>query len=337
MLQALQPGFGWGGDLRVGRRLKARSAASVGVDMVVERASGDLTRHRRDRDASASASRTFASASPPTTASGTSPPRAAGATLGVVSARRPRARRRSATWPAADDADRRRRASCASTTSAPGGPGSRPAGASAAELHASASFGGRFGAPQYTGHVEGAGVTVRNFIEGVNVTDGTVAIALRGTSAHIETFTAKGGDGTLKLEGERQLRRGADGAAAASRSIASSCSAASTVASSPPATRRCGSTRATLGVDGDFKVDEGLVDFTRSDAPTLGGDVEVVRRPGAPAPRRGARAGAGAGDPSRRCAPRRAQVRARPSRRHGRASCACAAAASMPGCAASCA
>src|SRR4029079_4322337 len=65
-----------------------------------------------------------------------------------------------------------------------------------------ASFGGRFGAPEYTGHVEGASITVRNFIEGVNVTDGTVAIALRGTSAHIETFTAKGGTGTLKLEGD---------------------------------------------------------------------------------------------------------------------------------------
>ena len=64
----------------------------------------------------------------------------------------------------------------------------------------------------------------------------------------------------------------------------------------------------TLGLDGAFKVDEGLVDFTRSDAPTLGDDVEVVRRPRAPAPaaaarRAGAgqrrRAGAGAATPRR--------------------------------------
>ena len=41
----------------------------------------------------------------------------------------------------------------------------------------------------------------------------------------------------------------------------------------------------TMALDGNFKVDEGLIDFTRSDAPTLGDDVEVVRRPvGAPAP-----------------------------------------------------
>ncbi|MGZ5268009.1 MAG: translocation/assembly module TamB domain-containing protein, partial [Caldimonas sp.] len=35
----------------------------------------------------------------------------------------------------------------------------------------------------------------------------------------------------------------------------------------------------TLQLDGAFAVDEGLIDFTRSDAPALGDDVEVVRRP----------------------------------------------------------
>jgi len=35
----------------------------------------------------------------------------------------------------------------------------------------------------------------------------------------------------------------------------------------------------TVALDGRFQVDEGLVDFTRSDAPELGDDVEVVRRP----------------------------------------------------------
>ena len=35
--------------------------------------------------------------------------------------------------------------------------------------------------------------------------------------------------------------------------------------------------RDTLALDGDFKVDEGLIDFTRSDAPVLSADVQVVR------------------------------------------------------------
>jgi translocation and assembly module TamB len=38
----------------------------------------------------------------------------------------------------------------------------------------------------------------------------------------------------------------------------------------------------TIALDGSFKVDEGLFDFTRSDAPSVGDDVEVVRRPAAP-------------------------------------------------------
>ncbi|MEO8925243.1 MAG: translocation/assembly module TamB domain-containing protein, partial [Caldimonas sp.] len=39
-----------------------------------------------------------------------------------------------------------------------------------------------------------------------------------------------------------------------------------------------------MALQGDFHIDEGLVDFTRSDAPTLGDDVEVVRRPVVAAP-----------------------------------------------------
>src|SRR4029079_2060445 len=146
-----------------------------------------------------------------------------------------------------------------------------------------ASFGGRFGAPEYTGHVEGTSITVRNFIEGVNVTDGTVAIALRGTSAHIETFSAKGGAGTLRLEGDAAF----DESPTAQLSLALDRFELLTrvdrriVASGRTALRLDAKT---VAVDGDLKVDEGLVDFTRSDAPTLGSDVEVVRRPRAPAP-----------------------------------------------------
>ena len=92
--------------------------------------------------------------------------------------------------------------SCASPISAPGArwvpAGWRLAGA----LHASASIGGRFDAPRYTGHVEGSQLGVRNFLQGVNVTDGDLAIALEGNTARIEHFTAKGGSGTLSLQGD---------------------------------------------------------------------------------------------------------------------------------------
>ena len=70
------------------------------------------------------------------------------------------------------------------------------------ELHASASFGGRFGAPTYTGRVEGSNLAVRNFVQGVHIRDCDVAIALQGTTARIERFTAKAGAGSAKLEGD---------------------------------------------------------------------------------------------------------------------------------------
>ncbi|MEO5846010.1 MAG: translocation/assembly module TamB domain-containing protein, partial [Caldimonas sp.] len=281
ILQALQPGFGWGGDLRVGARLKVESAASVGVDMVIERASGDLTvtdeistqrlglSDLRLGVAAAGGVWHFTAA-------------AAGATLGVLSAAVTARTAPSATWPAADtplEGVSELRVDNLGTWGSWLTPGWRLGG----RLHANASFGGRFGAPQYTGHVEGAAISVRNFLEGVNVTDGTVQIALRGSTAHIETFTAKGGAGTLRLEGDAafdeaataQLRLALDRFELLSRVDRR------IVASGTSSLRL--ETR-TLALDGTFKVDEGLVDFTRSDAPTLGSDVEVVRRPKAPPP-----------------------------------------------------
>jgi len=152
------------------------------------------------------------------------------------------------------------------------------------ELHASAAIGGRFGAPEYTGRVEGTNLGVRNFVQGVNVREGTVAIALQGSSARIEKFTARGGSGSVSLEGEAsfdeapaaRLRLTADRfelLGRVDRRIVASGNAALRLDAK------------TLALDGRFGVDEGLVDFSRSDAPTLGDDVEVIRRPaGTPAP-----------------------------------------------------
>ena len=45
---------------------------------------------------------------------------------------------------------------------------------------ASASIGGRFGAPEYTGELNGTSLGVRNVLQGVDVSDGDVAIVLLG-------------------------------------------------------------------------------------------------------------------------------------------------------------
>ena len=146
------------------------------------------------------------------------------------------------------------------------------------EAHAGVSIAGRFGAPEYTGHVEGSHLGVRNFLQGVNVTDGSVAIALQGSTARIEHFSAKGGSGSITLEGDASF----DSAPAAHLELNADKFELlgrvdrRIVASGKAALRLDAKS---LAIDGDFGIDEGLIDFTRSDAPALGDDVEVVRRP----------------------------------------------------------
>ncbi|HEY2559328.1 MAG TPA: translocation/assembly module TamB domain-containing protein [Caldimonas sp.] len=276
LLRVLQPGFGWGGDLTVGAHIDVQSAPDVVVDAVVERGSGDLT----------------VTEGVATSPLGFSELRAAivarngvwnftagvaGSAFGTGSAAVVARTSGSASWPGEAtpiDGVVELHVARLGTWGTWLPTGWRLEG----ELHANAKIEGRFGAPTYTGHVEGSRIAVRNFLQGVNISDGTVAIALQGDSARIETFTAKAGDGTVRLEGSATF-----GAApvAALTLVADKFRMLGRVdrrivASGRAAMRLDAST---VALDGSFKVDEGLVDFTRSDAPTLGDDVEVVRRP----------------------------------------------------------
>jgi len=149
-------------------------------------------------------------------------------------------------------------------------PGWRLAG----NLRTSGAIEGRLGAPQYTGQIRGSAIGVRNIVHGVNVVDGEVDIRLQGESARIERFEAKTGAGTIRVEGDASL-----GAAPKAqllvtaekfellgrvdRRVVASGSAKLTLDAQ------------TLKLDGRLKVDEGLIDFTRRDAPTLGDDVRI--------------------------------------------------------------
>ena len=117
---------------------------------------------------------------------------------------------------------------------------------------------------------------MRNFLEGVNVSDGEGRVALQGATARIERFSAKAGSGTIAVEGQATL--GANPRAAVKlkadrfqllgrvdRRIVTSGQAQMQV------------DRESLVLDGKFGIDEGLFDFTRSDAPSLSDDVHVVR------------------------------------------------------------
>ena len=147
----------------------------------------------------------------------------------------------------------------------------------------SAAIGGRVAAPEDTGRIVGTGFTVRNYLQGVANGDGDVAIALQGTSARIERFTARAGTGSVALERRRAPRR-STARAAQPRGRPLRAARARRPARRHERHRGAHARPQNLVFDGRSGVDEGLIDFSKGDAPSLGGDVEVVRRPDAPAP-----------------------------------------------------
>jgi translocation and assembly module TamB len=144
------------------------------------------------------------------------------------------------------------------------------------QMHAGASFGGRFGAPEYTGQVDGSGLAARNLVEGVDVHDGELDIVLEGETAQIRKLQARAGNGSVQVGGEAffgatphlQLHLAADKLLVlgrVDRRIVASGDAGLQL--------RPGS----LQLDGRFTVDQGLIDISRGNAPSLGGDVRVTR------------------------------------------------------------
>jgi len=145
------------------------------------------------------------------------------------------------------------------------------------QLRASASIGGHFSAIEYTGEMKGSDIGVRNLLQGVNITQGEVDISLRGDSAKINKLNARGGTGSVHLEGDAQLgetlrarlQLKADKfllLGRVDRRIVTSGNAELLI------------DKDKLDADGKFVIDEGLIDFTRSNAPSLGSDVVVSGR-----------------------------------------------------------
>ena len=285
LLARAQPDFGWGGDLAVTAHLKLRTSATptpgFSADIVVERSSGDLT--VTDEEGTRALGLTdlrFGLAADNGVWNFSQG--MAGKTLGVAAGAVVVRTAPEATWPTADapiqgvlELDVAELGTWGTWVP----PGWRLAGA----LHASAGINGRFGAPEYTGEVRGTQLGVRNFLQGVNVSEGDVAIRLQGTTARIERFSAKAGGGSVTVEGTASLGETPKAVLQLSadkfqllgrvdrRIVASGQGQLQLDAKS-------------LAFNGQFGVDEGLIDFTRGDAPGLSSDVEVVRAKGAAAP-----------------------------------------------------
>lgn len=150
--------------------------------------------------------------------------------------------------------------------------GWRLAGRASAELQLS----GRAGAPQLNGRVEADGLALRHLLYGVDFTEGRFALDLKGQHAELTRLEAKGGDGWLRASGRAEL--------GAQPTAHIELKADKLRVLSRVDRRIVASGEATLDLDdkglnlaGKLRADEGLIDFTRGDAPALADDVTVLR------------------------------------------------------------
>jgi translocation and assembly module TamB len=271
-LQRFAPEAGFGGDLTVKGRAVVSNASSFAADVVLERAGGDLTvtsdgvtqkLGMTDLRLSLAADQGtwhFAQA-------------VAGSNLGVLVGATSVRIAPTATWPAAETPMQgvlEWRVADLGVWAPFTPPGWRVGG----QLRTSAAIGGRFGAPEIEGRMDGSGLAVRNLLQGVDLRDGELALSLRGADARVERFVFKGGDGELRLTG---------GAALGAEPKATLQIVADKFRLLGRVDRRVvTSGNATLALDakslalnGQLAIDEGLIDISRADAPSLDSDVTV--------------------------------------------------------------
>ena len=275
VLARLQPSMGWGGDLLLSATVDIKAADNFDADIVFERRSGDLAsddvagRHTLGL----SAMRLGLSAHD---GRWSFVPALTGRTLGELGGRLNLITGANQRWPDAQsaiDGSIEARVADISIWSAWVPPGWRLAGS----LTTSASVSGRLGAPEYRGGVQGQNIGVRNLLQGVDVRGGDVAITLKGATAQIERFVLRGGDGQLAVSGnadfgERPVARLQLQAerfrmlGRVDRQLVTSGKATLELRSD------------SIKLDGELKVDEGIFDVSRNDAPGL--DDDVVMRSG---------------------------------------------------------
>ncbi|MDZ7592385.1 MAG: translocation/assembly module TamB domain-containing protein [Rubrivivax sp.] len=278
LLARMQPGAGWQGDLKMGGRVDIRAAERFDADLVFERSEGDL--HLADAGGmqlmGLSELRLALSAH---NGLWTFTPTLKGRSLGEIGGQlqvRTGPERR---WPHADAAiggSAQAFVADLGIWSAWVPPGWRLAG----ELRSTATLGGTFGDPRFTGALSGSRLSVRNLLQGVNVADGEVAVRLEGDTAQIDRFTLNGGDGRITVTGGATLGRAPQ---ARLKLVAERFRVLGRVdrlvIASGQAELSLQAEQARL--DGRFTVDEGLFDISRADAPTLDNDVTVRREGGA--------------------------------------------------------
>lgn len=276
LLARLHPALGWDGDLAISGRATVRTAPTLQADLTLQRHAGDLSMMQGDLRRALGLSELKASLQ----ARGTrwrTELRAAGRNAGAVQATVTAQTTAQSPWPGTEtpiDGNVQLRIDDIGVHDARLPVGWHLAGRVSAE----ARIGGRIGAPTWRGTVRGSDLGVNNFVEGVRVHGGELQATLDGERGRIDRFSARAGDGQLRAQGE--ARFGAEPQARFTLT-AERFRALGRVDRLVDLSGQ-GSIelqRQRIAVQGRFKVDQGLVDLGRGEAPELSKDVRVVDGP----------------------------------------------------------
>jgi translocation and assembly module TamB len=279
LMARAQPDMGWHGDLQMAARAHAAFDGQWHVDAQFERTGGDLsvsTDAALTGDAALPLGLTEAvlrlqNQGPEWRASAN----VAGARMGELVGRLRIETASAADLPNAESALRgtlRARVADLNIWGAWLPPGWRLGG----RLRTQLTLAGRLGAPQLTGQLTAEKFEVRNALTGVYAHDGAIDIGLEGDHATIRKFTMTGGNGELSLSGGATLGANPE---ARLRLEAQQFQLLGRIdrrlVTSGAATLHL--TADAMQIEGKLGIDEGLFDVSKSSAPTLDADVDVVQ------------------------------------------------------------
>ncbi len=275
LLKRLRPDVGWNGDLRVGGRLDLRARdRQVKLDFELARTGGDLALDEFGTRTTLGLTEALINV----TAEGGRwrlVQRLAGTDLGRIDSEFELLTTPQALFPGPEAALSGRLD--AKVESLAGWAAWVPAGwRLGGQIDAELTLAGRVGAPSVEGQITGRELQLRNALVGVNLRDGVLDFVLAGETADLRRLRFAAGDGSVEASGTSRL------GANPSSSIELVLRQATVLGRVDRRVVVSGDARArlvpnSLTVRGAFTVDEGLIDISQRDAPSLGDDVKVVR------------------------------------------------------------
>lgn len=275
-LAALQPDYGWHGDLMLGGHVVLHTAQALDADVLVARQRGDLAMRFQGVPHALGLS-ALQVALTAQHGAWTASENVAGRQLGVLQGRQathagPGALLPANGQPLAGDLVLRVPDLAVWSPWLPAG------WQAAGRLQGQLALGGHVGAPSVTGQVSGTQLAVDDLFEGVHLRNGELALALQGDHATLQRLVFRGdGSGALQATGGARF---SPSPSAAVHVVADHFRALDrvdrrvTISGNADA----GLKARQVALSGRFTVDSGLIDVSQSDAPQLGQDVVVVDR-----------------------------------------------------------